>query len=344
MANFDYLESDLRSCKLCEWRCGADRLAGETGICGISIPLVAVSQLHPAPPASFDAFLVGCNFKCLFCQNWSISMYHERFNSNTRHYEGYYKPETWAELGTISLTTPVSNYMGADRLFFTGGEPTCSLPWIEKVVETAREYYRDTKVNFDTNGYMTKDSLKRILEFTTSITYDLKAIDPKLFAGLTGAFVQPVLRNLKYILKTAPEKLWEVRVMVIPGVHEHDIIKMGKFLADFDPGIKLNFLAFRPNFIMENYPGASEQMLNKCVDIAISQGLTNVTWNGRAGINKKIPDEIENMIKSSESPRYLAIPFSYARYNGCKEENRNCKNCLDYNQCPIKIYRPVSDY
>jgi len=62
-----------------------------------------------------------------------------------------------------------------DRTLFDSGEPTIHLPYIEKLIEEARRIKPDTKVNFDTNGYMTEESLERILGFTTSITYDLKA-------------------------------------------------------------------------------------------------------------------------------------------------------------------------
>ena len=77
--------------------------------------------------------------------------------------------------------------MGADRIFFSGGEPTVHLPYIEKIVEEARRIRPETKVNFDTNGYMTEESLGRILDFTTSITYDLKAYHDELHLAAINA-------------------------------------------------------------------------------------------------------------------------------------------------------------
>ena len=339
MPDYNYLEPDLHSCKLCEWRCGVDRLSGELGVCGITIPKVASSQLHPAPPASFDAFLVGCNLKCLFCQNWTISMFDESEPQMNTSIEGYYDPEAWAELGVTYLTMPQAQLIGADRLFFTGGEPTCSLPWVEKVVRAANDLIPSTKVNFDTNGYMTKDSLNRILKISTSITYDLKAFDPELFQALTGASVKPVLRNLKQIIKTAPEKLWEVRVMVIPGIHDFDVDGICKFLADLNPEINLNFLAFRPNFIMETYPGATVALLDHCVNIAKEYGLVNSDWSGRLGIIRKIPKKIDEMVKSSVHSKHIAIPLCYAALIGCSEVVRNCGNCKQKEQCVLKNYK-----
>ena len=36
---------------------------------------IASTTLHPAPPKSYTVFMAGCNFKCLNCQNWTISQY-----------------------------------------------------------------------------------------------------------------------------------------------------------------------------------------------------------------------------------------------------------------------------
>jgi len=62
-------------CVLCEWRCGVDRLAGELGVCRLGLPEVAACMLHPAPPSSWTVFLAGCNFRCLYCDNWDIAHY-----------------------------------------------------------------------------------------------------------------------------------------------------------------------------------------------------------------------------------------------------------------------------
>ncbi len=359
MYNLDYLEADLHSCKLCEWRCGVDRLVEygsdsklinnneapnikkHYGVCGSTIPQVASSQLHPAPPASFDAFLTGCNFRCLFCQNWSISMFESKTSGLRNTIEGYYDPRQWAELALAWLSTEWAKLIKADRLFFTGGEPTCALPWIEEVVQAARQIIPETKINYDTNGFFTKSSLKRILAFTTSITYDLKAFTPALFSALTGADVKPVLRNLKYIIKNAPEKLWEVRVIVIPGVHEDDIPCLCKFIADLDTNVKLNFLAFRPNFIMESYFGATEELLEHCLSVAQQCGLKNVTISGIPGLPGKLPKYIpvKDIMNKYNLPRNIALPLGFAKWAGCNREIRNCGSCSVRNNCTIKKYQ-----
>jgi putative pyruvate formate lyase activating enzyme len=71
----------LSPCQLCPHRCGADRLAGERGRCGMGdLPKVSSWNLHAweEPPISGERgsgtiFFSGCTGRCLFCQNYPIS-------------------------------------------------------------------------------------------------------------------------------------------------------------------------------------------------------------------------------------------------------------------------------
>jgi putative pyruvate formate lyase activating enzyme len=71
----------LSACKLCPRRCGANRLAGETGVCQTGT-MAWVSSFNPhfgeeAPLVgsygSGTIFFTHCNLLCLFCQNFDIS-------------------------------------------------------------------------------------------------------------------------------------------------------------------------------------------------------------------------------------------------------------------------------
>ncbi|MEJ2363143.1 MAG: radical SAM protein, partial [Deltaproteobacteria bacterium] len=175
-------ENDLRECTLCEHRCGVDRLSGKLGVCRMAGPLVASRTLHPAPPESFTIFVAGCNFKCLGCQNWTIS----QFPDNKMAVNGYVDPQSLAVESFRMLESTAGVLMGADRIFFSGGEPTIHLPFIENVVAEARRLRPGLKVNYDTNGFMTEESLRRVLDFTSSLTFDLKAYYDDTTRAITG--------------------------------------------------------------------------------------------------------------------------------------------------------------
>ncbi|UCH98112.1 MAG: radical SAM protein [Candidatus Aminicenantes bacterium] len=315
---------ELENCQLCEHRCQVNRLKGETGVCRMTTPVIASAQLHPAPPESYTVFLAGCNYKCLNCQNWSISQYPD----NNMTLRGYLEPGKLAKECINQLYSPFGKLMGADRIFFSGGEATIHLPYIEKVVEEARKIKPEVKVNFDTNGYMTEESLKRVLRFTTSITYDLKAYHDEVHLALTGASAKPVLRNAEYIGKYAKDKLWEYRILVIPGINEEEIKPLTDFVAGIDPALPVCFLAFRPNFVLEHHPGADEGLMNRCVDIAEASGLQAAHWAGQTGIAGKISTPSDS------------TAGSYARQAGCLTLPRNCSTCPSNQRCPVKRYIP----
>ena len=335
MKDFDFLK-DLERCELCEHRCGVNRLEGETGVCRVTLPTVASATLHPAPPQSYTVFMAGCNFKCLNCQNWTISQYPD----NGYAQRGYEDPESLAHECVTQLFSIPGNLMGADRIFFSGGEATIHLPYIEKVVEKARKIRGDTKVNFDTNGYMTERSLSRILSFATSVTYDLKAYHDELHLALTGASSKPVLRNAAALGRDAREKLWEYRILVIPEINEDEIRPLTDFIADIDPSLPTCFLASRPNFVLEQHPGAGEKLMEKCVATAKASGLKNVSWSGRAGILGRVKSLLPEFRKTY-TLRGAQLAASYALAAGCNTHPRGCRACPVNQACEIKKYVPA---
>lgn len=71
----------LKDCCVCPRRCMVNRLAGETGFCGIG-ERAMISSANPhfgeeAPlvgrNGSGTIFFTSCNLKCVFCQNYEIS-------------------------------------------------------------------------------------------------------------------------------------------------------------------------------------------------------------------------------------------------------------------------------
>jgi len=334
MRELDFL-NDLRKCELCEHRCGVNRLGEETGVCRVTLPTVASATLHPAPPESYTVFIGGCNYKCLNCQNWTISQYPD----NGLGQRGYENPRELAEECVHELNSVSAALMGADRIFFSGGEPTVHLPYIEKVVEEARKIRPNTKVNFDTNGYMTEESLERILAFTTSITFDLKAYNEEVHLALTGASSKPVLRNAEYIGRRAKDRLWEYRILVIPEINEDEIKPLTEFIAAIDPSLPVCFLAFRPNFALENHPGATRGLMDSCVETAQGSGLENAYWSGSTGISG-----VTINIQSAMRGRYVSegsrLAGSYALSAGCQTHPRHCSTCTSNQTCAVKKYIP----
>ncbi len=71
----------LQNCSLCPRNCSVDRTAGATGYCGIADqvevagygPHFGEEQVLVGEKGSGTIFFCGCNLRCVFCQNYSIS-------------------------------------------------------------------------------------------------------------------------------------------------------------------------------------------------------------------------------------------------------------------------------
>lgn len=322
----DEFLGELENCKLCEWKCEVNRLEGEVGVCMLERPKVASTTLHPAPPQSYTIFMAGCNLRCLNCQNWEIAHFPEQRTG----LRGYLKPKKLAEEAVSRINSKRGKMIGADRIFFSGGSPTPSLPYVERVVKEAKRLDPKIKINYDTNGFMTSDSLKRVIKISDSITFDIKAFQGDVHRGLTGAPVEPVLRNAKKLAKEAKDKLWEFRYLLIPGINDRDVESLAQFLSQINEDLPLNFLAFRPNFVMENYQGAKKEDMNEAVKKAKRAGLENVSWSGRTGLRGKI--DLNNK-KGAETAEEIA------EQTGCITRPRDCGSCVKVFSCPIKNYR-----
>lgn len=311
---------DLENCELCEWRCGVNRLEGERGICMVGKPEIASTTLHPAPPQSYTVFMAGCNLRCLNCQNWTIAHYPMQ-ESTIR---GEVGPEILAEEAVKRLNSRRAGLIGADRVFFSGGAPTPSLPYIEKVVEEARKIDESVKVNYDTNGFLTESSLERVIELSDSITFDIKAFEEGTHKELTGAPIEPVLRNVRILAQKASEKILEFRYLLVPGVNDDEISGLATFLSKIDEELPLNFLAFRPNFVLEDLGGVKRQKLEEAVETANESGLKNVDWSGMPEISGRMKKDVRSIRKGV----------------GCCEIKRECGTCQSKLNCPVKSYVP----
>jgi pyruvate formate lyase activating enzyme len=325
---------ELTCCTLCEHRCGVDRLAGELGVCRVAGPAVASAQLHPAPPSSYTVFMAGCNFKCLNCQNWTISCYPDR-HAGVR---GWVEPIDLAEECVGVLGTDTARSIAADRVFFSGGAPDIHLPYIEEVVRQARLLEPSTRVNFDTNGSLTEPNFDRVLALATSVTFDIKAIGDEVHLALTGASVRPVLRNAEKIGMDHPNKLWEYRILVIPDVTDQEIADLCDFIAAIDPELPVSFLAFRPNYVMERHRGASLQLMEWCLSVARSKGLRNAHWAGLTDIAGEagVPDP---SLEQHYGAPAAHVAATYARAAGCVTHPRDCAVC--HSQCGMREHVPA---
>jgi putative pyruvate formate lyase activating enzyme len=147
-------------CVLCEMRCKVDRNF-EKGSCGVQDPRIASEFLHigeevPLVP-SHTIFFAGCNFQCVYCQNWDISQH----------------PEDGMPLSEAHLADIIDRRrtQGSRNVNFVGGDPTPDLPFILKTMRLSQE---NVPVVWNSNLYLSEEAMKLLDGFVDLYLTDFK--------------------------------------------------------------------------------------------------------------------------------------------------------------------------
>ncbi|MCK4519162.1 MAG: AmmeMemoRadiSam system radical SAM enzyme, partial [Candidatus Omnitrophica bacterium] len=278
---YEKLNDGRVHCRLCAHNCLIDE--GRRGVCGVrenrrgelySIVYgrVIASCLDPIEkkplfhfyPGSFTYSIatVGCNFKCLHCQNADIS-------------------QAGASL-QIGVGSGVSSRdvvdeavrCKAESISYTYTEPTI---FFEFAYETARlANSKGLKNIFVTNGYMLKEPLKYIKPYLDAANVDLKFFDDNLYRKVCGGSLEPVLETIRLMKELG---IWlEVTTLIIPGYNDsrEQLKKIADFLVSVDRNIPWHVSAFYPAFKMTDIAPTSPETLYMARDIGLEKGLKYV--------------------------------------------------------------------
>jgi len=230
----------LERCELCHWRCGARRMDGEQGFCGVKESRVSSFFLHPGeePPLvpSLTVFFSGCNFRCVFCQNWDISQ---------RPGVGeYIPPEEMAR---------IIEKLGrrAKNVNWVGGEPTPNIPYI---LEVLSHLSSPLPIIWNSNMYLTEVS-RTLLEGAV----DLFLTDFKYFSD-DCALRYSKVKNYVEVVKE--NHLWAekegdvlVRHLLLPGHLKCCTYPLIEWVAENLPSAAMNIMdQYRPEYRAGEYP------------------------------------------------------------------------------------------
>ncbi|MFH1529244.1 MAG: radical SAM protein [Pseudomonadota bacterium] len=169
----------LRSCDLCPRRCGADRHAGEFGLCRIGRRARVASAFphHGEEPmirgtsGSGTVFLSGCSLHCRFCQNWETSHGDEGSDATAGDLAGHLLRLERLGCHNWNLVTPthVAPQLLEGLLSFLLTRREARLPIV-----------------WNTGGYDTLETLALLDGVVDVYMPDLKSLDPG-FTGTTMA-------------------------------------------------------------------------------------------------------------------------------------------------------------
>lgn len=205
---------------------------------------------------------VGCNLRCRHCQNWHISQ---------REFEGMrYLPRSVDE-----IIAGVSR-AGLDSVSFTYTEPTVFFEYMYDIAKAARA--RGMKTTLVTNGFISPEPLRALLQHMDAVRVDLKAFTEEFYREMSGASLAPVLASLKVIRE---EGVWlEIINLIIPTRNDcpDEIRAMCAWiLKNLGPDVPLHFNRFFPAFRVTHLPPTPVETLETAHRIAREGGLNFVT-------------------------------------------------------------------
>ena len=122
----------FEECRLCPRECGVNRLDGEKGFCKAPLKvMVYVAQPHFGEEISLvgrhgsgTIFFSNCNLRCVFCQNWPISIRGEGSEISDEDLAGLMMSLQEIGCHNINLVTPthvMPNILSATRIAYRKG-------------------------------------------------------------------------------------------------------------------------------------------------------------------------------------------------------------------------------
>ncbi len=252
---YDQLEQQKVQCQLCRHICIIK--ARRRGRCGVRYnadgklksmvygqliaknvdPIEKKPLFHLLPGSlSYSIATVGCNFRCLFCQNADIAqMPHDRD-------------------GAIMGTAYTPDQVVADALdqncrsiAYTYTEPTV---FFEFAYDTARiAHAKGLKNVFVTNGYMSRLALEMVAPYLDGANVDLKAFNDDFYKTYCGARLDSVCRTLTHMKRL--NILLEITTLIIPGLNDDpgELAQLANFIvSELGPETPWHISRFHPTY------------------------------------------------------------------------------------------------
>ncbi|MEM2848881.1 MAG: radical SAM protein [Candidatus Bathyarchaeia archaeon] len=257
-----YLDPHVTNC-CSAWFCPAGT--------GVGYPQYAYTKGPEYNYYDLAIFFYGCNFDCLFCQNYS----HKRFEE--------------ARVVTVKelIHATLSNTRISCWCFF-GGSPEPQLPFAINASKRILEHLhtgRILRICFEWNGCGNKALVDEAGELSLktggNIKFDLKAFSNSLSIALSGVSNRRAFENFealynRFYMDRPNLPVLTATTLLVPGyVDSEEVEGITKFLADLNPEIPYSLLVFHPNYLMRDLPVTPMEQVVKCYRVAKSH-LKNV--------------------------------------------------------------------
>ncbi|HUT21897.1 MAG TPA: AmmeMemoRadiSam system radical SAM enzyme [Candidatus Bipolaricaulota bacterium] len=211
---------------------------------------------------SYSIASVGCNFRCLHCQNYSISQV-----SPLDEIPG----EDVAPWQVVNS----AKSLNCKSIAYTYTEPTI---YVEYALEVMKQAKKEGLFNvWVSNGYFTKETFELIEPYLDAINIDLKFFTEDNYNKICGAKFKHVKDSLIRVSKSKVHL--EVTTLLIPGLNDSDeeVSKMAKFIRfDLGSDTPWHLTAFCPEYKLDSLPPTPESSIENAIRIAKDNDLSFV--------------------------------------------------------------------
>ncbi|MEM4347112.1 MAG: radical SAM protein [Candidatus Altiarchaeota archaeon] len=255
-------EKIIEDCELCERKCKINRFRKEKGYCKVLEAKIASEFLHFGEEQelipSYTIFFSGCNFSCIFCQNWDISQF----------------PDSGATIKEEIIARMIAKRAmeGAKNVNWVGGEPTPNLAYILRVLKILKNLNSNIAQIWNSNMYLSLEAMSLLDGIIDIYLTDFKYGNDSCAKKLSN------VKNYTAIVKRnhlIAEKQGEVivRHLVLPGHIECCTKPILEWLSKNMKNFRLNLMdQYRPEYkafsIKEISRKLSFEEFNEALEIA----------------------------------------------------------------------------
>ncbi len=203
--------------------------------------------VHDGDGIRTTLFFKGCPLRCVWCHNPEsinfepqVAFYENKcIGCGECKKEGFITQSCLGEAkvlyGREMTVDELLQLLLEDKDFYetsgggvtlSGGECLCQAEFCAELLKRLKENGINTAV--DTCGFVPKQAFDKVLPYTDTFLYDLKAIDNDVHIKCTGQPNRLILDNLKYIDSLG--KSIEIRIPYVPFFNDSQIEKIAEFL------------------------------------------------------------------------------------------------------------------
>lgn len=204
---------------------------------------------------------LGCNLKCLHCQNHSIAQPEHPSRVPIRKIS----PQSIVDLALDNELESIS---------WTYNEPTIYPEWIINTAKIAQK--NNIKTVLVSNGYSSQKTLNELAGYVDAVNIDLKSGEDNFYRDICSGKIEPVLKSIEFYHENSVHT--EVTTLLIPGYNDDDknVTNVAQFIKNLSKDMVLHFSAFYPQFKLMHLPYTTDEIVLKACRRAKKLGLRNV--------------------------------------------------------------------